>query len=181
MKRNKKPVLSNSKYQDSLLNSLKTYSGFPPRRPGCFRRGRNFLQVTFTTLHADLVKSILIKVYLLFISFAPPKETKQRKEAFLYEFFDNEVKNRFQNFASLRAFAPVLKAFENYSTSQEFFTAWGLKIYSDFPPRKPGRFRRGRKRCRQASYCHCLKPLCFTTEFKIGRNFKTVASIILLV
>jgi hypothetical protein len=112
MKRNKKPVLRNSKYQDSLLNSLKTYSGFPPRRPGCFRRGRNFLQVTFTTLHADLVKSILIKVYLLFISFAPPKETKQRKEAFLYEFFDNEVKNRFQNFASLRAFAPVLKAFD---------------------------------------------------------------------
>jgi hypothetical protein len=112
MKRNKKPVLRNSKYQDSLLNSLKTYSGFPPRRPGRFRRGRIFLQVTFTTLYADLVKSILIKVYLLFISFAPPKETKQRKEAFLYEFFDNEVKNRFQNFASLRTSAPVLKAFD---------------------------------------------------------------------
>jgi hypothetical protein len=145
MKRNKKPVLRNSKYQDSLLNPLKIYSDFPPRRPGRFRQGRNFLQVTFTTLHADLVKSILIKVYLLFISFAPPKETKQRKEAFLYEFFDNEVKNRFQNFASLRTSAPVLKAFENYSTPQEFFTAWGLKTYSDFPPRRPGRLRQRQK------------------------------------
>jgi hypothetical protein len=125
-------VLRNSKYQDSLLNSLKTYSGFTPRRPGRFRRGRIFLQVTFTTLYADLVKSILIKVYLLFISFAPPKETKQRKEAFRYEFFDNEVKNRFQNFASLRAFAPVLKAFENYSTPQEFFTARGLDCFFCF-------------------------------------------------
>jgi hypothetical protein len=54
----------------------------------------------------------MVLVYLPFISFAPPKETKQRKEAFLYEFFDNKVKNRFQNFASLRAFAPVLKAFD---------------------------------------------------------------------
>jgi ABC-type glycerol-3-phosphate transport system substrate-binding protein len=71
----------------------------------------------------------MVLLYLPFISFAPPKETKQRKEAFLYEFFDNEVKNRFQNFASLRAFAPVLKAFENYSTPQEFFTAWGLDYF----------------------------------------------------
>jgi hypothetical protein len=124
-------VLRNSKYQDSLLNPLKIYSDFPPRRPGRFRQGRNFLQVTFTTLHADLVKSILIKVYLLFISFAPPKETKQRKEAFLYEFFDNEVKNRFQNFASLRTSAPVLKAFENYSTPQ-VFTAWNLDCFFCF-------------------------------------------------
>jgi hypothetical protein len=164
MKRNKKPVLSNSKYQDSLLNSLKIYSDFPPRRPGRFRQGRNFLQVTFTTLHADLVKSILIKVYLLFISFAPPKETKQRKEAFLYEFFDNEVKNRFQNFASLRTSAPVLKAFENYSTPQEFFTAWGLKTYSDFPPYRPGRFRQ-RQKTLPASF---LLPLPQTTLFYYG-------------
>jgi hypothetical protein len=59
------------------------------------------------------------------ISFAlPPVEsapgkpvTKQRTpkrsgEALAYEFFDNEVKNRFQNFASLRTSAPVLKAFD---------------------------------------------------------------------
>jgi hypothetical protein len=122
-------VLRNSKYQDSLLNSLKIYSDFPPRRPDRFRQGRNFLQVTFTTLHADLVKSILIKVYLLFISFAPPKETKQRTpkrsgEAFAYEFFDHAVKNQFQNFASLRAFAPDFEAFEIYSTPQGLHYIW---------------------------------------------------------
>jgi hypothetical protein len=61
----------------------------------------------------------MVLVYLPFISFAPPKETKQRKEAFLYEFFDNEVKNRFQNFASLRTSAPVLKAFENFLEKQK--------------------------------------------------------------
>jgi hypothetical protein len=110
----------------------------------------------------------MVLVYLPFISFAPPKETKQRKEAFLYEFFDNEVKNRFQNFASLRTSAPVLKAFENYSTPQ-VFTAWGFKTYNYFPPRRPGRFRYCRKRCRLASFSHLFKPLCFTTEFKIGR------------
>jgi hypothetical protein len=104
----------------------------------------------------------MVLVYLLFISFAPPKETKQRKEAFLYEFFDNEVKNRFQNFASLRTSVPVFKAFDPHANwllaanshwlflnrsplPHEFFTAWGLKIYSDFPPRKPGRFRQRQK------------------------------------
>jgi hypothetical protein len=78
----------------------------------------------------------MVLVYLPFISFAPPKETKQRTpkrsgEAFLYEFFDNEVKNRFQNLASLRTSAPVLKAFENYSTPQ-VFTAWNLDCFFCF-------------------------------------------------
>jgi hypothetical protein len=106
----------------------------------------------------------MVLLYLPFISFAPPKEMKQRKEAFLYEFFDNEVKNRFQNFASLRTSAPVLKAFENYSTPQEFFTAWGLKIYSGFPPRKPGRFRQ-RQKTLSASF---LLPLPQTPLFYYG-------------
>jgi hypothetical protein len=78
------------------------------------------------------------------------KKRNKEKEAFLYEFFDNEVKNRFQNFASLRTSAPVFKAFDPRANwllaanshrlflnrsplPQEFFTACGLKIYSGFP------------------------------------------------
>jgi hypothetical protein len=60
------------------------------------------------------------------------KKRNKEKEAFLYEFFDNEVKNRFQNFASLRTSAPVLKAFENYSTPQQFFAAWDLDCFFCF-------------------------------------------------
>jgi hypothetical protein len=92
------------------------------------------------------------------------KKRNKEKEAFLYEFFDNEVKNHFQNFASLRISAPVFKAFENYSTPQEFFTAWDLKIYSDFPPRRPGRFRQ-RQKTLSASF---LLPLPQTTLFYYG-------------
>jgi hypothetical protein len=77
------------------------------------------------------------------------KKRNKEKEAFLYEFFDNEVKNRFQNFASLRTSAPVLKAFDPRANwllaanshrlflnrsplPQEFFAAWDLDCFFCF-------------------------------------------------
>ncbi len=56
-----------------------------------------------------------------FISFARPKETKQRKRRLIRGIFSTiKSKKRNQNSASLRAYAPALGAFDYYSGDKEF-------------------------------------------------------------